>query len=115
MACGEQKITPLIAVQREAHHPDPLARFAEPPPLKKGAMEVERMRHALLTMAGRALYAKRKCTVEPVIGIVKSVMRFRQFSLRGLDHVKGELNLVAMAWNLKRMFVLAGSLRAATA
>ena len=73
------------------------------------------MRHALLTMAGRALYAKRTCTVEPVIGIVKSVMRFRQFSLRGLEHGKGELNLVAMAWNLKRMFVLAGSLRAATA
>jgi transposase len=114
-ACGEQKIIPLIAVQRESHHPDPLARFAEPPPLQKGVTEVERMRHALLTMAGRALYAKRKCTVEPVIGIVKSVMRFRQFSLRGLAHVKGELNLVAMAWNLKRMFVLAGSLRAATA
>ncbi len=114
-ACGAQKIIPLIAVQREAHHPDPLARFAEPPPLQQGAAEVERMRHALLTMAGRALYAKRKCTVEPVIGIVKSVMRFRQFSLRGLAHVKGELNLVAMAWNLKRMFVLAGSLRAPTA
>jgi len=114
-ACGEQQLTPLIAVRRETHHPDPLARFAEPPPLKQGATEVARMRHALLTMEGRALYAKRKCTVEPVIGIVKSVMRFRQFSLRGLAHVKGELNLVAMAWNLKRMFVLAGSLRAATA
>ena len=114
-ACGEQNITPLIAVQRESHHPDPLARFAEPPPLQTGVTEGERMRHALLTMAGRALYAKRKCTVEPVIGIVKSVMRFRQFSLRGLAHVKGELNLVAMAWNLERMFVLAGSLRAATA
>jgi Transposase DDE domain len=115
MACGEQTITPLLAVQREAHHPDPLARFAEPPPLKQGATEVARMRHGLLTMAGRALYAKRKCTVEPVIGIVKSVMRFRHFSLRGLAHVKGELPLVAMAWNLTRMFVLAGSRRAATA
>jgi len=58
---------------------------------------------------------KRNGTVEPVIGIVKSVMRFRQCSLRGLAHVKGELNLVAMAWNLKRMFILAGSLRAVTA
>ena len=114
-ACGAQHITPLIAVQREAHHPDPLARVAEPLPLKKGATEVERMRPALLTMAGRALYAPRKCTVEPVIGIVKSVIRFRQFSLRGLEHVKGELNLVAMAWNLKRMFVLAGARRAAMA
>ena len=101
-------MTPLIAVSREAHHPGPLERFTEPPPLKEDATEVEKMRHWLLTMAGRALYAQRKCTVEPVIGIVKSVLGFRQFSLRGLENVKGELNLVAMAWNLKRMFVLAG-------
>ena len=47
--------------------------------------------------------------------IVKSVMRFRQFPLRGLAHVKGELNLGAMAWNVKLRFVLAGSLKAATA
>lgn len=107
-ACGEHSIIPLIAVSREAHHPDPLARFTEPPPLKEDATEVERMRHLLLTMAGRALYAKRKCTVEPVIGIIKAILGFRQFSLRGLENVKGELNLVAMAWNLKRMFVLAG-------
>ena len=114
-ACGEQAMTPLIAMKREAHHPDPLARFTEPPPLKEDATEVETMRHVLLTMAGRALYAKRKCTVEPVIGIIKTILGFRQFSLRGLAHVTGEWNLVAMAWNLKRMFVLAGSCRAATA
>ena len=114
-ACGEQAMTPLIAMKREAHHPDPLARFIEPPPLKEDATEVETMRHVLLTRAGRALYAKRKCTVEPVIGIIKTILGFRQFSLRGLEHVKGEWNLVAMAWNVKRMFVLAGSCRAATA
>ena len=114
-ACGEQAMTPLIAMKREAHHPDPLARFIEPPPLKEDATEVETMRHVLLTRAGRALYAKRKCTVEPVIGIIKAILGFRQFSLRGLEHVKGEWNLVAMAWNVTRMFVLAGSCRAATA
>ena len=108
-------MTPLIAMNREAHHPDPLARFTESPPLKEDATEVETMRQMLLTMAGRALSAKRTCTVEPVIGIIKAILGFRQFSLRGLAHVKGELNLVAMAWNLKRMFVLAGSCRAATA
>ncbi|MDP3197661.1 IS1182 family transposase [Tabrizicola sp.] len=114
-ACGEQAMTPLIAMKREAHHLDPLARWADPPPLKEDATEVERMRQGLLTRAGRALYAKRKCTVEPVIGIIKAIGGFRQFSLRGLEHVKGEWNLVAMAWNVKRMFVLAGSCRAATA
>jgi transposase len=108
LACGEHSITPLIAVSREAHHPAPLERFTEPPLLKEDTTEVEKMRHLLLTMAGRALYAQRKCTVEPVIGIIKAILGFRQFSLRGLENVKGELNLVAMAWNLKRMFVLVG-------
>jgi transposase len=106
--CGEQNVTPLIAVSREEHHPEPMARFAEPPALKENATEVERMRHQLLTIAGHALYAKRKCTVEPVFGIIKEVLGFRQFSLRGLKNVGGEFNLVALAWNLKRMFVLAG-------
>ena len=107
-ACVEQKVIPLIAVSRESHHPDPLERFTEPPPLHENATAMEHMRHLLKTTAGRAIYAQRKCTVEPVIGIMKSVLGFRQFSLRGLENVKGELNLVAMAWNLKRMFVLAG-------
>lgn len=105
-ACGQHPITPLIAVKREEHHPDPLERFTEPSPLAEGATEVEVMRHALKTKAGRAIYAERKCTVEPVIGCVKSVLGFRQFMLRGLENAKGELNLVAMAWNLKRMFNL---------
>ena len=108
LACGEHSIVPLIAMSRQAHHPDPLERFSQPPPLEKDTTEVEKMRHLLLTMTGRALYARRKCTVEPVIGILKAILGFRQFSLRGLENVKGELNLVAMAWNLKRMFVLAG-------
>ena len=107
-ACVEQKVIPLIAVSRESHHPDPLERFTEPPPLHENATAMEHMRHLLKTKAGRAIYAQRKCTVEPVIGIIKSVLGFRQYSLRGLENVKGELNLVAMAWNLKRMFVLAG-------
>lgn len=106
--CREENVTPLIAVSREAHHPEPMARFTEPPPLKENATEVEKMRHQLLTMSGRALYAQRKCTVEPVFGIIKQILGFRQFSLRGLKNVGSEFNLVALAWNLKRMFVLAG-------
>ena len=41
--------------------------------------------------------------------IYKSVLGFRQFLLRGLDKVRGEWNLVTMAWNMKRMFALAGA------
>ena len=103
-ACVENQITPLIAVSRESHHPDPLERFIEPAPLAEGATEVDKMRHRLKTKAGREIYAKRKCTVEPVIGIIKSVLGFRQFMLRGLENVNGEWNLVALAWNMKRMF-----------
>jgi hypothetical protein len=50
--------------------------------------------------------ALRKSTVEPVFGIIKSVMGFRQFMLRGLDAVRGEWTLVCMAWNLKRLHTL---------
>jgi hypothetical protein len=52
------------------------------------------------------LYALRKQVPEPVFGIIKSVLGFRQFLLRGLDRVRGEWSLVTMAWNLKRMFAL---------
>ena len=106
-ACGAHPITALIAVGRDEHHPDPLERFSEPAALADDATAVEKMRHALKTKDGRRLYAQRKCTVEPVIGIIKSVLGFRQFLLRGLANVKGELDLVALAWNLKRMYVLA--------
>ena len=64
------------------------------------------MAYRLKTAAGRDLYALRKQIPEPVFGIIKSVMGFRQFMLRGIDRVRGEWRLVAMAWNIKRMFVL---------
>ena len=59
-----------------------------------------------LTSDSRQLYALRKQTPEPVFGIIKSAMGFRQFSLRGLDKVTGEWNPVTLAWNIKRMFTL---------
>ena len=116
-ACREQHITPLIAMKREGHHPDPLARFSEPPPLEGGRNGSGK--DAPFTPddggTGTVCQTQMHDRRQPVIGSLKSVMGFRQFSLRGLKNVKGEWNLVCMAWNLKRMFVLAGSLRAATA
>ena len=64
------------------------------------------MAHRLKTKAGRALYALRKQTPEPVFGIIKSTLGFRQFSLRGLAGARGEWSLVTMAWNIKRLFAL---------
>ena len=105
--CVAAKMEPLLAAGRDKHHPHWEDRFAEPPPLVEPASAVERMKHKLKTVQGRKLYGLRKQTVEPVFGIIKSVMGFRQFLLRGLASVEGEWSLVTMAWNIKRMAVLA--------
>jgi transposase len=106
-ACKEAGVEPVIAMGRQPHHPPLSERFAAAPEAPKEPTPVEAMAHKLKTPEGRALYALRKQTPEPVFGIIKSVLGFRQFSLRGLDKVRGEWSLVTMAWNLKRMFVLA--------
>ncbi len=105
-ACEAKGIEPFIAVKREEHHPAPQDRFTEPAALPADAMPAQAMTHKLKTKAGRALYALRKQTVEPVFGIIKSVLGFRQFSLRGLKKAAGEWTLVCLAWNLKRLAVL---------
>ena len=105
-ACVEAKITPLIAVKRDEHHSAWRERFTEPCALPEGASSVDKMKHALKTKDGRAAYALRKQTVEPVFGIIKAAMGFRQFLLRGLKNVQNEWTLVCLAWNLKRMAVL---------
>ena len=105
-ACADADIAPLIAQAREHHHLSWRDRFAEAPPAPEDPTPLEAMRHRLATPEGRALYALRKQTPEPVFGIIKSVMGFRQFSLRGLEQVKGEWHLVTLAWNIKRMFAL---------
>src|SRR5271163_3289143 len=106
-ACDKAGVTPVIAMGRQPHYLPLSERFAPAPEAPKEPTPVEAMAHRLKTAAGRALYALRKQTPEPVFGIIKSVLGFRQFSLRGLDKVRGEWSLVTMAWNLKRMFVLA--------
>jgi hypothetical protein len=105
-ACSQAGIELLIAQARQDHHPHWRARFTEPAPLGADATPMQAMAHRLATKAGRAVYALRTQTVEPVFGIIKSVMGFRQFSLRGLRKASGEWNLVCLAWNVKRMAVL---------
>jgi len=105
-ACLAAGIEPLIALSRDTHHPSLAGRFAAAPPAPENPTPVEAMAYRLQTPEGKKLYAKRKCMPEPVFGIVKSVLGFRQFLLRGLENVRGEWSLVTMAWNVKRMFVL---------
>ena len=108
-ACVAAQIDPLIAMGRQPHHPPLAERFAPAPPPPDNPTPVEAMAHRLKTPEGRALYALRKHTPEPVFGIIKSALGFRQFLLRGLDNVRGEWNLVTMAYNVKRLFALAAA------
>ena len=108
-ACVAAEIEPLIAMGRQPHHPPLAERFAPAPPPPDHPTPVAAMAHRLKTPEGRALYALRKHTPEPVFGIIKSALGFRQFLLRGLDNVRGEWNLVTMAYNVKRLFAFAAA------
>ncbi len=100
-------IDPYIATGREAHHQSWQERFAEEPaPPREDASPKVKMAYKLKTEIGKAIYAARKCTVEPVIGIIKEVLGFRQFSLRGEGAAAGEWCLVCLAFNLKRLHSL---------
>ncbi len=87
----------------------------EPAPLPADASPAEVMRHRLRTRAGRALYLLRQRTVESVFGIIKSVLGFRQFRLRGRAKVALEWTLVCPAYNLKRLHRLEAGLKLAGA
>ena len=105
--CAAAKIEPLIALGRCGHHVGWKKRFAAAPKAPPdSATALQKMAHRLKTPRGRKLYALRKQTPEPVFGIIKSVMGYRQTLLRGLQNVRGEWNLVTLSWNIKRMFAL---------
>jgi len=108
-------LTILAALQREPHGRTvaQLEKRSEPPAPSPEAPFAERMRHRTATTAGRALYKLRQQTVEPVFGIIKEVLGFRRFSLRGLAKVTLEWELVCLAYNCKRLHRLGVALRAA--
>jgi len=100
-------LEPYIATGREPHHKSWRALVAEfPAPPSEDASPKVKMAYKLQTELGQAIYRLRKCTVEPVIGIIKEILGFRQFSLRGLAAAAGEWCLVCLAFNLKRLHVL---------
>ena len=104
--CHAHQIEPLLAMGRDSHHLAVLERFAPDEPEPQSEDPVLEMAHRLKTKAGRALYGLRKQTVEPVFGIIKHVMGWRQMSMRGLDKAEGEWTLVTLAWNVKRLHVM---------
>ena len=81
-------ITPIIAKSKEKHN-SYIEQLLTPTKDKK-----------------KEIYRKRKHTVEPVFGIIKEVLGFRRFSLRGKENIDNEWGLVCLSYNVKRMFNL---------
>ena len=100
-----------MSVHREDAHAErrydwrPLDKIKAPKTLTDPVLVA--MAEKLQTPHGKALYRRRTCTVEPVFGIIKAALGFRQFLLRGLSKVRGEWKLVCLAYNLKRLHTLA--------
>ncbi len=107
VACAKHGIEPYIATGRDPHHPSWQQRFAPQPdrPPEDASTQVK-MAYKLRMAEGKAIYGARKCTVEPVIGIIKEALGFRQFLLRGVQAATGEWCLVCLAFNLKRFHIL---------
>src|SRR5699024_1375980 len=103
-----RELTPYLATGRRKHHPRWDKRRADPGPPPNDPTPLEAMAWRLTTPEGKDFYGRRKATVETVFGIIKNVLGFRQFSLRGLRKATGEWKLVQCAYNLKRMHALAG-------
>jgi transposase len=100
-------IEPFIATGRDSHNQSWRERFAQQPePPAEDASLIVKMAYKLRTVIGKRIYGLRKSTVEPVIGIIKETLGFRQFSLRGLLAAAGEWCLVCLAYNLKRLHIL---------
>jgi transposase len=100
--------TVYAALEKKGHHRtvSDLEKKEEPAAPAAGAKLGEVMKHRLKTAEGKARYKLRQQTVEPVFGIIKSVMGFRQFLLRGLEKVELEWQLVCLAYNLKRLHIM---------
>jgi hypothetical protein len=106
-AMEARDIAPYIATGRIPHHPSWQSYFAQQPaPPPADASPKVQMAYKLQTDIGSAIYRLRKCTVEPVLGIIKDILGFRQCSLRGLQAAAGEWCLVCIAFNLKRLHTL---------
>jgi transposase len=100
--------TVYAAMEKKDHHRtvSDLEKKEEPAAPAPGSELSEVMKHRLKTKLGKDKYKLRQQMVEPVFGIIKSVMGFRQFLLRGLEKVRLEWQLVCLAYNLKRLHIM---------
>jgi transposase len=94
----QRRIEGFVATEKQKHAQR--NESCKPGPLPIGASRVERMERKLQTKVGAAVYATRKCIVEPAFGQIKQARGFRQFLLRGLEKVRGEWALICMTHNI---------------
>src|SRR5712691_749142 len=95
---AKRRMEGFVATEKQKHNErsEPCKRG----PLPEDASRVERMKRKLKTKVGAAIYARRKCIVEPVFGQIKQARGFRQFLLRGFEKVQGEWALICMTHNV---------------
>lgn len=103
--CAQMKNEPIISTAREKHNSF-LSNILNPGTTDDGpcATPVEKMTRKLKSEEGKEIYKKRKQTVEPVFGVIKEILGFRRFSLRGEEATDAEWSLVCAGYNLKRFF-----------
>jgi len=102
-SCQSQKILPIISTAREKHNTY-LENIFDHEPYDDATTPKDRMNKVLKSEKGKNIYKKRKQTVEPVFGIIKEILGFRRFSLRGEFETDCEWSLICTAYNLKRFF-----------
>lgn len=103
--CEQKNISPIISTSREKHNSF-LSNILNPDPTDDaaGVTPTEKMNQKLKSEKWKEIYKKRKQTVEPVFGVIKEILGFRRFSLRGEAETDAEWSLVCSAYNLKRFF-----------
>lgn len=104
--CEQENITPLISTAREKHNSYLSNMLDDKPVPTECKTPTEKMQFKLKGKEEKEIYKKRKQTVEPVFGIIKEILGFRRFSLRGEKETDAEWSLVCSAYNLKRFFKL---------
>lgn len=107
-ACRKHGIKPVISMRNTRRGQESEGKPSKPVTGAASAKNtaVDEMKEFLETDKGKALYARRKSTVEPMFGVIKHVLGFRQFLMRGIKAVSREWSLVCIGYNLKKMFVL---------
>jgi transposase len=102
--CEQMEIEPIISTAREKHNSFLDNHLTQTTETTQSITPVEKMGQKLKSEEGKEIYKKRKQTVEPVFGVIKEILGFRRFSLRGEAKTDAEWSLICSAYNLKRFF-----------